>query len=261
LDAQGSRYQAALARVLSQPRIGRPAPPKEKEEPEEKETSRLPMLQDLMRLARNPKTENEARQLLLVLVATSLQPGLPMTPGRIEAIKLANDIISQHDKDPKSVPFDVLAEAYSIKGLWTRALVVYVKGLRPYVRNDYYQGLLTLVSNHPQLKRPESLNPPNPIEAENHYAQGLTFYYAGNYADAERQFKLATEYFSEDARYFYFLGLTRLMLGKPEAAEDFEQGAKLEKQNKPTSADISTSLERVQGAPRRLLNEARKNLP
>ena len=261
LDAEGSRYQAALAYVLSQPRIGRPAPPTEKEEPEAKEMSRLMTLPDLLRLARNPKTENEARQFLLVLLTTSLQPGLPMPPGRAEAIKLANEIIAKHEKDPKSVPFDVLAEAYSIKGQWTRALVVYVEGMKPYVRNDYYQGLLALVRNHPQLRQPDNLNPPNPFEAENRYAQGLTFYYAGNYADAERQFKLATEYDSQDARYYYFLGLTRLMLGKPEAAEDFEQGAKLEKQNKPSSAVISNSLERIQGATRRLLNEARKNVP
>ena len=61
-----------------------------------------------------------------------------------------------------------------------------------------------------------------------------------------------------DARYHYFLGLARLAQNKQEAYEDFEQGAKLEAQDRPSRVAVSVALERVQGPARQALNETRK---
>ena len=47
------------------------------------------------------------------------------------------------------------------------------------------------------------------------------------------------------------------MQGDRDAAEDFEQGARLERQNRPARAAVSAALERVQGAARSQLNDIR----
>ena len=60
-----------------------------------------------------------------------------------------------------------------------------------------------------------------------------------------------------DARYFYFLGLSRLAQGSREAMEDFDEAAQLERAGKPDRAAVSTALERVQGPMRRALNNIR----
>ena len=41
-------------------------------------------------------------------------------------------------------------------------------------------------------------------------------------------------------------------------AEDFEQGARLEIDNRPTATAVNAALERIQGKPRQLINEARE---
>ena len=55
------------------------------------------------------------------------------------------------------------------------------------------------------------------------------------------------EHDGQDARYYYFLGLAQLMQGDRDAYEDFDQGARLEQQNRPPRAAVSAALERVQG--------------
>lgn len=250
-DAASSRYRVALARLLAQPRQGRPPlPPAPKEEEKKKEDSKLG-------LRDGTELDEQFRAALVVLLMVALQPPEMVQPGKAEALKLADDIIRQYEQDPRSVPFDVLAGAYMIKGQWTRALLIYAEGLKPHLRPDYYEGLMTILRNHPQIRRPESLAPPNPFEAESEYARGLRFYFSCDYGQAEKHFRSAIEYDNQDARYFYFLGLSKLMLGNVDAAEDFEQGARLEKLNKPASPAVSIALERVQGPARRILNEAR----
>jgi hypothetical protein len=261
-DAAGLRYRLAQARLLARPRQGRPPlpPPAPKEEPKKKEDGKvgqLPTLDQVRQLAANPQTQNEARAALAVLLTVALHQPEVFQPGKAQAMKIADEIIQQYELDPRSVPFDVVAGAYMIKGQYTRALLIYAEGLKPHLRPDYYEGLMNILQNHPQVRRPPSLNPPNPFEAESEYARGLRFYFACDYGRAEKHFRAATEYDNQDARYFYFLGLSKLMQGNADASEDFEQGARLEKQNKPASPTVSISLERVQGPARKVLNEAR----
>lgn len=97
----------------------------------------------------------------------------------------------------------------------------------------------------------------NPDEAEKHYTAGLSRYFARRYADAEAEFLRAVENYGEDARFYYFLGLSRFMQGKP-AAADFAQGAALEQEDRPGLEAVSKALERVQGEGRTLVNEARR---
>jgi tetratricopeptide (TPR) repeat protein len=172
-----------------------------------------------------------------------------------EADKLADEIL----KAPaNTVPFDVRAQALAVKGRWTLALQTYTDGLRPYVPQQYAAGLAYLVFNHPRLKRPDSLRVPNPAEAARHFAGGLNFYFDRDYANAERSFLLAVENDTQDARYFYFLGLSRLAQNRRrEALDDFDQGAMLERLNRPTPAAVSESLERVQGPTRQIVNDVR----
>jgi TolA-binding protein len=109
-----------------------------------------------------------------------------------------------------------------------------------------------------QPQRSESVNAVNPLEAEKFYADGLNFYFDRDYAAAERAFATAVENDSQDARYYYFLGLARLALNdRRRALEDLDQGAMLEAMNKPAPAVVSAALERVQGPVRRVLNDAR----
>ena len=52
--------------------------------------------------------------------------------------------------------------------------------------------------------------------------------------DAEAAFTGAIQADNQDARYFYFLGLTHLALNRRDDAHaDFEEGARLEEQHRP----------------------------
>jgi TolA-binding protein len=102
---------------------------------------------------------------------------------------------------------------------------------------------------------------PDPLAAEKHYAAGLNFYFARNYRSAEKEFLAAVENDGQDARFYYYLGLSRLLQNKRGAAKDFEQGAVLEARGRPAPAAVSASLERVQGPARRRVNEARTRPP
>jgi tetratricopeptide (TPR) repeat protein len=191
----------------------------------------------------------------LMLQAPALPPAGANAGAQQEAEKLADEVLAAPEG---TVPFDVRAQALAVKGLYTRALETYVEGLRPHVPRNLADGLLRIIRSHPALGRPESLATPNPLEAERHYAAGLNFFFARDYADAEKDFLLAVENDNQDARYFYFLGLSRLMQGKRrEAYEAFEAGARLERQNRPGPAAVSGALERIQGPARRVVNEAR----
>jgi hypothetical protein len=197
-----------------------------------------------------------------VLVALGLQPPpeLPpqVSPERREAEKLADEILAAPEG---AVPFDVRAQALAIKGLHTRALTAYAEGLRKYLPPRYADGLLRMVRSHPGLSRPESRLVSDSLLAEKHYAAGVNFYFARNYRSAEKELLAAIENDSQDARFFYYLGLARLLQNKRGAAEDFDQGARLEAQGRPAPAAVSAALERVQGPARRRVNEARTRPP
>jgi len=159
-----------------------------------------------------------------------------------------------------TVPFSILAQALAIKGRWNQALQTYVEGVRALLPREYGDGLAYLIRNDPRLKRPDSLRTPNPLEAEKHFAAGLNFYFDRDYLNAEKEFLLTIENDSQDARFFYFLGLSRLAQNRRrDAYADFGQGALLEQLNRPSSAAVSEALERVQGPTRLLVNAFRQN--
>jgi len=107
----------------------------------------------------------------------------------------------------------------------------------------------------------ESLPTGDPLAAEQVYAQGLENFWAGRYADAERDFGLAVRTAGttgRDARYFYFLGLAQLGQGKrDEAQATFRQGGRLERDHRPSSRVVSNALERIQGQLRRTVDTYR----
>ena len=192
----------------------------------------------------------------LMLNLTLQAADLPMSgPAAREAEKLADEVLAMGDK----APFDVRAQALAVKGLYTRALRTYTTGLRDrgLLAPAYANALLELISEHPMLKRPDSLIVPEPAEGEKHYAAGVNYFFAHRYADAEKEFIAAVENDGSDARYYYYLGLSRLAQNKRDAYEDFDQAARLERLGRPGRGAVSASLERVQGSMRRVLNEIR----
>src|SRR5262249_31241234 len=151
----------------------------------------------------------------------------------------------------KKAPYDALAQALVVKRLYTRALVAYLTGLREkgLLSPEHSNALLELVRIHPGMKPPASLDAPaaDPLAAEKAYASGLNFYAKKKYAEAEREFLAAIELDNGDARYYYFLGLARLVQGNRDGYEDFDVAARLERLGRPDSAAVSKALERVQG--------------
>src|SRR5205807_1532505 len=174
-----------------------------------------------------------------------------------EAIRLADEVLARKDIDQ----FPLLkAQALAVKGMWTQALNTYVQGLKPHLSREHFEGLKYLVENHPLQRRPDVARIEHPMQGEKHYAQGLTRFYNREYAPAEKEFTKAIENFEHDARYHYFLGLARLAQGKLGATESFEQGAKLEIDNRPGPGAVNAALERIQGAPRQMINDVRERI-
>jgi hypothetical protein len=99
----------------------------------------------------------------------------------------------------------------------------------------------------------------NPLLAEASYIAGVQSYWAGAYERAEEQFLTALRNDNRDARYHYYLGLTRLSLRKQSAAQqDFERGAELERQGRPSRAAVNAALERIQGSTRQSVERYRR---
>jgi tetratricopeptide (TPR) repeat protein len=233
-DADGARYRLALARVLKLQAGQTPVGARTS-------AARDISLADLRR---------EPLLTLVMLVEIGMQAG--GGAGQDEATKLLEEV--QNAKDGPDT-FMLKAQALALRGLWTPALKTYATGLRAHVRRDYADGLADLIDHHPGLRRPSALDPPNPLLGEATYASGLRHYFARNYRAAEDDFARAVEYDNQDARYYYFLGLSRLTLGKNvDADADFRDGAQLERLNRPGREAVSSSLERVQGPPRQTVN-------
>jgi tetratricopeptide (TPR) repeat protein len=243
LDAAGSRYRMAVARVLLQPREAKPAGTLPAPAAQGDRVGRLPAM---------------TLDLLALFSVVGLQdPQADSNPGREEAERLAEEVLRL---PPASVPFNVRAQAFAVKGQWTAALTTYVEGLRGHLPPEHVAGLLDLVLAHPGMKRTEfTAAAPNPLEAEKHYAAGLNFFFDNDYPAAEKEFLAAVADDASDARYYYFLGLARFEQGNQRAAmQDLEQGSRLEAMNRPASAAVSEALERIQGPVRQILNDVRK---
>ncbi len=170
-------------------------------------------------------------------------------------MQLAKQILSVRGA---GVPFEARAQAMAVEGLWTEALNAFAAGLYPYISPEHDAVLANVLQGHPALRRPTMMTVADPLAAAKHYSAGLRWYYDHQYAKAETEFFTAVEHDGQDARYHYYLGLSRLLQGdRSDAMEDFNQGARLEQQSRPPRAAVSAALERVQGEPRLQLNEVR----
>ena len=114
----------------------------------------------------------------------------------------------------------------------------------------------------PPVAQPEVAAEPNPLMGEKHFGKGLDFFWARRYTEAEMEFVKAVFYSDDDARYRYFLGLSRYVQGTSDkrnlAGADFEKGVQLERQRRPSMREVNASLERVQGDLRRVVNAYRE---
>jgi tetratricopeptide (TPR) repeat protein len=154
--------------------------------------------------------------------------------------------------------------AMAQRGQWKDGLRTYARGLQKTLRPAAYgNGLVYLIDHHPAFQRPDGLVPPNPARARVRYGEGLDRYWAGDYAGAERKFLEAIYQDARDARFYYYLGLSRLpQAGKRAyALDDFRVAGALERQSKPGSPAVGLALERVQGPARTLINDRAGRLP
>jgi hypothetical protein len=86
------------------------------------------------------------------------------------------------------------------------------------------------------------------------YADGVQLYRDGRPTEAEAMLMAATRDDPNDARYWYFLGLTRWARGNKASADAaFKHGAELEARGLPTAGGVGASLEWVQGPARQAL--------
>ena len=246
LDAQGIVYRIALARLLNSVLP----------------TNIKPKEANVEKVGALEKKEPEMLTNLFALLLTGFyfqQPEIVFPPespkiSPKESRKLADEILASPD-----APFDAKAQAYAIKGLPTKAIREYVIGLREKMGPIHFENLMKIIEDHPSLTNHNLGNQANPVEAERFYATGMALYFNKRYLEAEKAFMAAVENERQDARYQYYLGLSRLAQNKAEAAEAFEAASKYEKLGRPSRAAVSTSLERVQGPQRQVLNTYRNN--
>jgi tetratricopeptide (TPR) repeat protein len=230
-----NRYRLALARVL------------------------LKLHQERTRPASKSETRTNAGLLnsTILLLDLGLAADESSTSAeRDEAHQLADQILASTKDDPAGLLLK--GQALAIKGQMTQALTTYIEGLRPRLKRGEVDDLLSMINSLPAVKRPESVAGNDPEQADQHYAAGLRLYAARRYADAEKEFTYAVQSFSKDARFFYYLGLSRLLAGKPGEAQDaFEEAAKLERKNLPDRATVNIAFERIQGPARREMDKNR----
>ena len=229
--------QLGLARVLlqraSQPAPA-PAPPKGDVIQENRESIRTAML--LMTLLFAAPEVNEAEIL--------------------EAIKLADKLIA----DKEFLGHIIKADALAKLKRYNAALQEYSTGIKALkVLPKEYDGVLDrILAIHPGLQNPDANLTLEPSLALKYYGMGLEFYREGRYDLAEKAFIDSIRSNNKDARYMYFLGLTRWQQGKFEPAiADFKAGALLEMVGKPTAKTVNSSLESIQGILRTTIEKYR----
>jgi hypothetical protein len=110
-------------------------------------------------------------------------------------------------------------------------------------------------------KVPAVATEPNPLLAEKHFSKGLDYFWGRRYSEAELEFVKTVLYYDDDARYRYFLGLSRYLQGTSDkralSGADFEKGAQLERMRHPSAREVNASLERVQGQLRKVIDHYR----
>jgi tetratricopeptide (TPR) repeat protein len=260
--AEVNRYRIALARILQrelEPSAAGPAEggaaggaagEEESEAPPERTEARArPALRALV---------------LLAVVGVQEPPagaGDEDNPRLKESIELAKELIKSDDPKTKGQGWMLLGKAHTQQGKRTQGLQEYLKGLRLAYPGKAPAELRDLVTSHPAFQQPDVRSQPSAFLAEKHYGLGLARYWDGKYPQAEEEFKKAVAFYGDDARYRYFLGLARLAQRtrrkREAAAFDFEQAARLEAENRPGTAVVNASLERIQGRLRQYLDRFR----
>lgn len=91
--------------------------------------------------------------------------------------------------------------------------------------------------------------------AETFYAIGCELFWQSEHAAAIDQFAKATASDPNDARYWYFRGISETMTGSPTAENSLGRAIELESQH-GRSPEVAQALERIQGAFRLKLEEA-----
>ena len=94
-------------------------------------------------------------------------------------------------------------------------------------------------------------------KAAESYTRAIDLYFGNRFAESEASLNASVEQDPADARYWYFLGLSRYAQGKPSASEAFKRGAEQEGRTSPASREVNAALEKVQGDARRELNRFR----
>jgi hypothetical protein len=257
--AETNRYRLALARVLQReltPDAEPASPPAgDAAAGEEEEAANGPAVQF------SPLSE------LVALAVLGQTPGddedNPQVAGRLkESLDLASELVKSEDPKTRGQGYMLLGVAHSRMGQRTEGLKEYLKGLALVHSGLSTKELLKLVADHPAFQTPDLSVRPSAVQAELHFGRGLAHYWAGQYAKAEEELKKAVAFYGQDARYRYFLGLSRLAQNtrkKREAAwYDFEQGARLEAEDRPGSVAVNSSLGRIQGSLRQYLDRFRE---
>jgi len=91
------------------------------------------------------------------------------------------------------------------------------------------------------------------------YGSGVHHYFAGAHVEAHGCLTTAIEQGTLDPRAYFFRGLANSMLGRPyEAQADFTKGAQLEVSGADRVYPVGSSLQRVQGAARQMIEKARQ---
>jgi hypothetical protein len=245
--AEGDRYRIALARVLLRDRTGAPVPEEEPASDEDATTPPLVDVQETM-FCSAPWQQDEDAQ------AKRLE----------ESIKLANELIQSPDPKTRGEGYILLGSAQARQGKKTEGLKNFVKGLELVNPGIATKDLAKIIETHPAFGQPDVAVQANPMQAERSFSKGLEFFWAKKYPQAEDEFKKAVSAYDQDARYRYFLGLSRYLQNtnekKAQAEFDFEQGVRLEAARKPGAREINSSLERIQGEVRRVLSGYREKM-
>ncbi|MSU79361.1 MAG: hypothetical protein EXS16_14885 [Gemmataceae bacterium] len=269
LADDAGRYRVALARLLlrDRPEVDAPAAPKlnpDEKKKEDKAGARLDRdLEPNVRVTIvHPLTHLVVAAVIGQPVPEELEDKETLDRLR-ETIKIAEELINEA-KNPK-----IQGQGYLLRGSARSKLGDRTAGLKDYATGLklVYPGIPTseltkLIEDHPAFQQPDSAKTQNPVLAERHFGEGIHYYWAEKYPQAEIQFKQAVKYFERDARYQYYLGLAMLQqrtkLKRDAAFFAFDKGAQLEAEaiagNPFVVSDINQSLERIQGELRQFLN-------
>jgi tetratricopeptide (TPR) repeat protein len=181
-----------------------------------------------------------------------------------ESMTIANQLIKSDNAKTRGEGYMLLGIAQARLGKKNEGLLNYVKGLELSYPGADTQELAKMVNTHPAFQQSDLALQVNPVLSERHFAKGLELFWGKNYAAAEAEFKKAVTFYNEDARYYYFLGMSQYLqkskIKQAEAEYSIELGVKMEIARRPTSQVINASLERIQGELRQMLNARREKV-